>query len=149
MSVPSLAFFAFLVAATAFLAGVFGMAGGMILMGALLFLVSVPDAMVLHAITQGTSNGWRAVLWRRYVDRGIFGRYAVGLLVAVAAFSGLRLVPDERVVFIVLGLVPFLGRALPDRLVPQVGHRLGAELCGLVCTALQLLSGVSGPMLDV
>ena len=32
------------------------MAGGMLLMGGLLFFVSVPDAMILHGLTQMTSN---------------------------------------------------------------------------------------------
>ena len=149
MSAAGLFLFSVLVAGTAFLAGVFGMAGGMILMGALLFLVSVPDAMILHGITQMTSNGWRAALWRRYVNWRIVALYGVGLVAAGAVFSSLRLVPDERIIFLVLGIVPFLSRALPGHLVPQVGRRWGAELCGFICTALQLLSGVSGPMLDV
>src|SRR2546430_13078412 len=53
-----------LMVATAFLSGLFGMAGGMILIGVLLMLMPLPTAMVLHAITQMASNGWRAFLWR-------------------------------------------------------------------------------------
>jgi uncharacterized protein len=149
MTAGALVFFSALVGCTAFLAGIFGMAGGMILMGGLLLLVSVPDAMILHGITQLTSNGWRSVLWYRWVDAPIVLRYAIGLAGAGALFSLIRLVPDERVVFLFLGLVPFVSRALPERYVPQAGSRWGAELCGFICTALQLLSGVSGPMLDV
>ena len=52
---------------TAFLSGIFGMAGGMILIGILLALLPLPEAMALHAITQIASNGWRALLWRRFV----------------------------------------------------------------------------------
>ena len=40
-----------LMVATAFLSGLFGMAGGMILIGVLLALMPLPTAMVLHAIT--------------------------------------------------------------------------------------------------
>ena len=53
--------------ATSFVSGIFGMAGGMILLGILLAVLSVPDAMALHAVTQMTSNGWRGLLWIRYV----------------------------------------------------------------------------------
>ena len=49
--------------ATAFLSGMFGMAGGLILIGVLLALMPVPEAMALHAVTQMASNGWRALLW--------------------------------------------------------------------------------------
>src|SRR5256884_3122670 len=53
-----------LMVATAFLSGLFGMAGGLILIGVLLTILPLPSAMVLHAITQMASNGWRAFLWR-------------------------------------------------------------------------------------
>src|SRR5579864_2185124 len=43
---------------TALLSGIFGMAGGLILIGVLLTLFPVPQAMVLHAVTQMASNGW-------------------------------------------------------------------------------------------
>ena len=46
--------------ATSFLSGIFGMAGGMILIGVLLVLLPVQTAMVLHAVTQIASCGWRA-----------------------------------------------------------------------------------------
>lgn len=141
--------FALLAASTSFVAGIFGMAGGMLLMGGLLLMVSVPDAMILHGITQMASNGWRATLWRRYVLWHIVLRYLCGIVVASAVFAFLVLVPDERVVMIILGVVPFLGRLVPVSLLPQATRRGGAELCGLLCTALQFLSGVSGPLLDM
>ena len=56
-----------LMVGTAFLSGLFGMAGGMILIGVLLMLMPLPTAMVLHAITQMASNGWRAFLWREHI----------------------------------------------------------------------------------
>src|SRR2546421_12957374 len=63
-----------LMVATAFLSGLFGMAGGMILIGVLLMLMPLPTAMVLHAITQMASNGWRAFLWRANIPlRAGFG----------------------------------------------------------------------------
>jgi uncharacterized membrane protein YfcA len=138
-----------LVLATSFLSGIFGMAGGMILMGALLAFLPVPAAMVLHAVTQMASNGWRATLWLRYVDWRIFARYAGGLLVAFACFAFLRLVPDRAVVLIFLGTIPFAAMLVPERLAPRADRRGGAEISGFVGTALQLISGVSGPMLDI
>jgi uncharacterized protein len=122
---------------TSFLSGIFGMGGGMILMGALLPLLPLPAAMVLHAISQMTSNGWRAALWVRYVEWRIFARYVAGL------------VPDQAVVLIVLGVMPFIAVAIPDWLAPRADRPAGAEITGFVSTALQLISGVSGPVLDV
>lgn len=149
MTGPTLALFAASVLATMFLAGLFGMAGGVLLMGALLLLVPVADAMVLHGITMIAANGWRGVLWRQYILWRVLARYCLGLFVAGALFASLMIVPDERIIFLVLGAICFLGLVLPERLVPQADRRFGAELCGFLCTVFQLLSGVSGPMFDV
>src|SRR3981081_1504136 len=46
-----------LMVATAFLSGLFGMAGGLILIGVLLTILPLPSAVVFHAITQSASNG--------------------------------------------------------------------------------------------
>src|SRR5260370_26461227 len=45
---------------TALLSGVFGMAGGLILVGVLLVVMPLPQAMVLHAAPQMAANGCRA-----------------------------------------------------------------------------------------
>jgi uncharacterized protein len=134
---------------TSFLSGIFGMAGGMILMGALLPLLPVPAAMVLHAISQMTASGWRVALWVHYVEWRIFARYVADLLAALAVFAAVRIVPDQAVVLIVLGIMPFIAVATPDRLAPRADRSAGAEIAGFVGTALQLISSVSGSVLDV
>ncbi len=70
---------------TGFLSGVFGMAGGMILVGVLLALMPLPTAMALHAITQIASNVWRGLLWWRYVRWTAAWPYVAGSLVALGA----------------------------------------------------------------
>ena len=67
-----------LMVATAFLSGLFGMAGGLILIGVLLTILPLPSAMVLHAITQMASNGWRAFLWRAISGGGRSSIYLIG-----------------------------------------------------------------------
>ena len=135
--------------ATSFISGILGMAGGMILMGILLALMSVPAAMMLHGITQLASNAWRALMWRRSVHWRVFRGYIMGAFVALAAFAGLQLVVSKPVALVVMGLTPFITLALPEKLhlnVERRGHPLG---CGVICTALSLTAGVSGPILDV
>ncbi len=134
---------------TSFMSGIFGMAGGMILMGVLLPFLPVPTAMVLHAVSQMTSNGWRATLWGRYIEWRIFARYTLGLAAALAIFAFIRMVPDRALVLIILGVMPFFAVMIPDRLAPRADRPGGAEFAGFVGTALQLISGVSGPMLDI
>lgn len=138
-----------LVVTTSFIGGVFGMAGGMILMGVLLLYLPVPAAMVLHAVTQMSSNGWRALLWGKYIVWPILGRYMIGLAASLAIFALVRFVPDRALVLLLLGLSPFVVVVLPERFALQADRRGGAEICGLLCSALQFLSGVSGPSLDI
>lgn len=148
----SLGIFLWLVPAvifTSFLSGIFGMAGGMILMGVLVAFLPVPTAMVLHAITQISANAWRAMLLRKHIHWQVCGRYALGLLVSALLFGFVRFIPSRALVLIVLGSLPFVALILPARLAPQADQRYGAELCGLLNGSVQFVAGVSGPLLDL
>src|SRR5438094_3087110 len=68
---------------TSFLSGVFGMAGGMILLGVLLNYFDVATGMILFSIIQLFANGWRALQWRVYVLWPIFFSYVLGSVVSV------------------------------------------------------------------
>lgn len=134
---------------SSFISGILGMAGGMILMGVLLAMMPVPAAMMLHGITQFAANGWRAFLWRASVDWRVFRQYLLGALTALGAFALLQFVASKPVAFIVLGLTPFVSLVLPEKLHLNVGRRGHSFACGVICTALSLTAGVSGPILDV
>jgi uncharacterized membrane protein YfcA len=137
------------VLSTSFISGIFGMAGGMILMGILLALLPVATAMVLHGLTQMASNGWRAWMWRSHIAWQIAGHYAAGAVAATLAFATLGFVPGKPTALIILALISFGGLLAPRRFAPDVrrwGHGFG---CGALCTLLQLVAGVSGPILDV
>jgi uncharacterized membrane protein YfcA len=148
LSVPIAIGLAVSIVATSFLSGLFGMAGGMVLMGLLLLFLPVPAAMILQGVTQVASNGWRAWLWRAHVAWPLFFGYVVGALLALGLFALIRLTPDKATVLIFLGLAPLLAISLPARLMPAVLKPSHAAACGFVCTALQLLAGVSGPLFD-
>ncbi|MBL0141101.1 MAG: TSUP family transporter [Betaproteobacteria bacterium] len=134
---------------TSFISGILGMAGGMIFLGVLLALLTVPKAMVLHGVTQLASNGWRAALWRESIDWRVFRGNAYGALAALAAFTLVQLVVSKPVALIVLGVTPFIGLALPGKLILDVKKRGHPFACGFICTALQLIAGVAGPILDL
>jgi len=134
---------------TSFVSGIFGMAGGMLLMGLLLAVMPVTVAMALHAITQMASNGWRAALWRAHVRWPIVAWFAAGSFAAAAAFAALAAPPTKGIALLILGLTPFIGLALPTRLRLNVARPFQGFVCGGVCMTLQLIAGVSGPILDV
>jgi uncharacterized protein len=137
------------VTVTSFISGVFGMAGGIILLAILLGSgMPVAAAMAFHGIAQASGNIWRAWLWRRHVDLRILAWFAAGALMAFTAFSIVRIVPDRATVLILLGLVPFFTLTLPERIVPQADRTSGALAAGTSTVGITLLAGVAGPLLD-
>jgi uncharacterized protein len=134
--------------ATAFLSGVFGMAGGLILVGVLPALLPVPAAMALHAVTQIASNLWRGLLWWRHIRWGAALPFIVGALLMLAGWSLVRWVPDAGIALLALGLSPFALRLLPPELRPDPGRPRDGIVCGAASMGLMLLTGVSGPLVD-
>jgi len=134
---------------TSFISGILGMAGGMILMGILLALMPLASAMMLHGITQLASNGWRALMWRREVDWRVFRGYLYGAVVTTIFFALVRFVVSKPVALVAMGLTPFITLALPEKLHLNVERRGHATACGIICSALSLTAGVSGPILDI
>jgi uncharacterized protein len=135
--------------ATSFVSGILGMAGGMILLGILLAVLPLSTAMTLHGITQFAANGGRALMLRREVDWRIAGGYAAGALLALALFAVAQIVLSKPHALIAMGLTPFVGLALPERLHLNVERRGHSFACGLVCVALALTAGIAGPILDL
>ena len=137
------------VVATSFLSGIFGMAGGMILLGVLLVFLDVAPAMVLFGATQAVANGWRAFLWRRHVRWDIVRLYVVGSATAFLLCRSIAFLPDKALVYLVLGVLPFAVYALPQRLAPDITRRGVPYLCGAVIMVIQLFGGVAGHILDL
>ena len=134
---------------TAFISGIFGMAGGLILMGVLTALLPVSTAMIVHGAIQMVSNGWRAFLLRRHIDWRIFGRYALGSAAAIALLIAIAWRPDKTAVYLLLGLTPLMVW-LPKSLVDiDITRRGQAEAAGFAVQALNTLAGVAGPLLDL
>ncbi len=134
---------------SSFISGVFGMAGGMILLGVLLHYFDVPSAMILFSIIQICANGWRAWQWRRYVRWPIVGKYLLGAMIAFAAMFAVRFVPDKMMVFFSLGLMPFAIEALPKGWRPNIEWRGVPFVTGVLTTVIQVLAGVGGLFLDI
>ncbi|HTR84262.1 MAG TPA: sulfite exporter TauE/SafE family protein [Reyranella sp.] len=133
---------------TAFLSGIFGMAGGLILIGVLLVIFPLPTAMVLHAVTQMASNGWRAILWWRHIVWKTIGFNVAGSLASVGLWSIWLYVPDKAMALLLLGLSPFIVRAIPEKVLPRTFGPAQVAATGFVSMMLMLMTGVTGPLLD-
>ena len=133
---------------TSFLSGIFGMAGGMILVGILLAMMPVPEAMMLHGVTQMASNGWRGLLWCRHVRWSAVGAYVFGCFIALGVWSFTRYVPSTSIALLLLGLTPFVVRLAPKHYRPNPESLRQGSIYGVACMTLILLTGVAGPLID-
>jgi uncharacterized membrane protein YfcA len=134
---------------TAAISGIFGMAGGLILMGVLAAFVPVATAMVMHGFIQIISNFSRAALLWRHISWPIIARYAVGVFGAIALIALLAWRPDQPAVFVMLGLTAMVVW-IPKKVVDiNIEKRWQAEICGFSVQALNTIAGVAGPLLDL
>jgi uncharacterized protein len=149
MTSLTLLLFGLTIVLTSFISGVFGMAGGLVLLGLLLIYFDVPTAMVMLSIVQFAANGWRSVLWWRLVIWRIFWFYVLGAMIAFALMRLIAFVPDKALVYFALGITPFLAELLPRDWRPNIEWRGVPFLTGVLTTFMQLISGVGGLFLDM
>src|SRR5262249_35629116 len=64
-------------------------------------------------------------------------------------FSSLAFVPPKWTVLMAIGATPFIALSVPLKLAPSIERRGQAFIAGAIGGALQLVSGVTGPILDV
>ena len=134
---------------TSFISGIFGMAGGIILMAVLVALVSVAMAMIIHGAIQMFVNGYRAFLLRRSIDWHVFGHYCIGAVAGIAALFFVSWTPDKRALYLLLGLTPMLVWLPKERLHLDIRRRGHAIFAGFAVQGLNTLAGVAGPLLDL
>ena len=134
---------------TAMISGVFGMAGGVILMGVLALILPVSAAMVVHGAIQSVSNGWRAVILRQWISWRILLIYLAGSGTAAALLIWLTFELDKAWLFVVLGLVPGIIWIPRQWIHLDAAKPHHAVACGFTVTGLNVVAGVSGPLLDV
>jgi uncharacterized protein len=137
-----------LMVATSFLSGIFGMAGGLILIGVLLVLLPLPEAMALHAVTQMAANGWRGFLWYKHIRWRAALTFLAGAGLAFLIWTIWRYVAPKPLALILLGISPFLVRLFPADLKPNAERLRDGLVYGAGSMSLMLTAGVSGPLID-
>jgi uncharacterized membrane protein YfcA len=134
---------------TAALSGVFGMAGGLLLKGALALVLPVSATFVAHGILQLTANAWRAILHRRHVRWRIVAIFAAGSFLIAGVVANIALEPTRATLYLLMGLSPFLVWMPPGWTQLDAEKPAQALVCGAAVTGVNLTAGVAGPLLDI
>lgn len=133
---------------TSLLSGIFGMAGGSILIGVLSFALPISTAMILHGLVQMTSNGFRVLAFRSHVKWSLIPTYICGALCVLGIFFFFTLVPTKEFLLILIGIFPLVSLSVPNLPRLNIESRGTMLLAGGLVTAAQLFVGASGPILD-
>ena len=96
---------------TAMLSGIFGMAGGLVLLGVLLLLLPVGTAIAVQGAIQIIANGSRAFFSRKFIDWRVLAIMTLGLFTAGAILFIVRYTPELATVYITIGVMPALRTA--------------------------------------
>ena len=134
---------------TSMLSGVFGMAGGLVLLWFLLLVFPAGTAMAVHGVIQLTANGSRAWLSRHYIVWRIVAFMALGVLSPAGLLLLFNYSPNAASVSLLIGLLPILVW-LPKRWFHLNANRAShAFCCGIASGGLTIAAGVSGPLIDI
>jgi hypothetical protein len=104
--------------------------------------------MVIFSIIQFVANGWRAVLWARFVIWRIFFVYVAGAVISFGIMRYVAIVRPRRW-SISARRASLCHRLLPRRLHPNIEWRGMPFITGVLTTVIQLLTGVGGLFLDM
>lgn len=134
---------------TSILSGVFGMAGGLVMMWILLFYFPAATAIAIHGFIQVFSNVSRAWFSRTFINWRIFFIALSGSLLAVFILALVQYSPHRATVSIAIGLMPILVWIPPRLFALDASRPSHAFTCGFLSGLLNVAVGVSGPTIDV
>lgn len=134
---------------TSLLSGIFGMAGGLILLWVLLLILPIGTAIAIHGIIQIVSNLSRIFYSYKYVDLRVMGLVWIGVICAAMIFFWLRYEPNLTMVMMVIGCISLLVWLPPHWLVLDASRPSQAILCGIISGSLTIGVGVSGTLVDM
>lgn len=134
---------------TSMLSGIFGMAGGLVLLGVLLLMLPAATAIAVQGAIQIIANGSRAWFSREFIDWKILGIICLGLLFSAIILFLVRYTPDLETVCIAIGVLPILVWIPQSWLALDASKPLHAFVCGVLGGGLNLAVGVSGPTVDI
>lgn len=120
----------------------------MVFMFVITAFYGVSESMVIHGAVQGVSNSYRSYLLRDNIRWDVLGYKLLGALPVVGLLFFIAYIPDKRLLFLMLGLLPFLLWLPRGWMQGDAEKPLHAMFCGAMVIALNITAGVAGPALD-
>ena len=117
-------------------------------MGIYTLVLPIATAMVLHGIAQSFSNGFRTWFFREHINWKLLPPYLLGSAVAACIALFILYIPEKHIVFLFLGTIAMLSVVAKRLAFLAIEKPFISVVCGFLVTGSQIISGVSGPLLD-
>jgi uncharacterized protein len=130
------------------LSGVYGMAGGLVLLAVYLALLPVPKVMVLHGLVMLVSNVGRATLNRNDILPSVVVSSLIVAPLLGALFVAYTIILPKAVIYILAGLTSLIVWLPQDKLNFSFHKKRLAAIPAAISTATTLLVGAAGPIVD-
>ena len=98
------------------ISGIFGMAGGMILIGVFSSMFPLSHAMIIHGFAQFIANLFRAFLSKKGIVFSFIPFFSIGVILGSLCLKFISYSPTKETLFLILGIVPLLFLLLPKSL---------------------------------
>lgn len=138
-----------LIAVTSFLSGIFGQAGGVILIGASVILLDLATAMYLVTAVLVSCNLWRSVQWRREIRWAAVLTSSLGAAAGCLLLLAIQWIPSKASILVFLGAIPLCVGLIPRAWWPSIESVSGQLACGFIGGVAQICGGSSAPITDI
>lgn len=130
------------------ISGLTGLAGGAVILGGLSLFYDPANALAMHGVVQGVSNGTRIAFWWKSVHWPVVWRYC--LLILPGAWIGGILFAhlNTHIMQATLGLIILTAVWMPPLKGGFKFTQNGFIILGLVSGFFSMLAGVVGPLLN-
>ncbi|MEM7045872.1 MAG: sulfite exporter TauE/SafE family protein, partial [Pseudomonadota bacterium] len=127
---------------TSFIAGAFGLGGGIVLLAIMGSLMPVTTMIPVHGVVQLGSNAGRALMMLKNISTGILLPFLMGSLIggAVGGLVVIRMPPE----LLQIGLGVFVLWSIWGRLPALASGRWAMAITGLISTFLTMFFGATG-----
>jgi len=149
LSIASGVLFVAVVFLTSTLSGVFGMAGGLVLLWFLLLSFTATTAIAVHGVIQMTANASRAWLSRHFIIWRVVAIMTIGVVLAALGLLLISYTPNVAIVSLLIGLMPLMVWMPKHWIYLDATRTSHALVCGLVAGGLSIAAGLSGPLIDI
>ena len=132
---------------TSTISGAIGMAGGILLLSAMTFFLSIDMIVPIHGMVQLASNSTRSLILRQHFNKNLIISFALGVpLGAIVSTYLITTIQDKRYFFLAIAIIIFFALLKPKKFKMEIPDK-AFFVVGFCVGFLGLFVGATGPFI--